>query len=161
MCPNQLGYPPTCQFKCACSKAAGNVKLSNYMHLVPRKITNVTIPTLVRDSSVSTATRYKLDGQGIEPGGGARFSATVQTGPGAHPASYTMCTASFPGLKRPGRGVGHPSPSSAEVKGRVELYIFSPFGPSWTVLGWPLSLRLTIRPLPANDTMLSTGTTLS
>ena len=30
---------------------------------------------------------------------GARFSAPVQTGPEAHPASYTMCTVSFPGGK--------------------------------------------------------------
>ena len=35
---------------------------------------------------------------------GARFSAPVQTGPGAHPASFTMGTASFPGVKD-GRGV--------------------------------------------------------
>ena len=27
---------------------------------------------------------------GSNPSGGARFSAPVQTGPGAHPASYTM-----------------------------------------------------------------------
>jgi len=33
---------------------------------------------------------------------GARFSANVQTGPGAHAASYTMGTGSFPGVKRPG-----------------------------------------------------------
>jgi hypothetical protein len=33
---------------------------------------------------------------------GARFSAPVQTGPGAYPASYTMGTGSFPGVKRPG-----------------------------------------------------------
>ena len=39
---------------------------------------------------------------------GARFSAPLQTGPGAHPASYTMGTGSFPGIKRPGRGVDHP-----------------------------------------------------
>jgi len=37
-----------------------------------------------------------------------RFSATVQTGPGAHPASYTMSTGSFPGVKRPKRGVNRP-----------------------------------------------------
>ena len=30
---------------------------------------------------------------------GARFSAPVQTGPGAHPASSTMGTGSFPGVK--------------------------------------------------------------
>jgi len=33
----------------------------------------------------------------------ARFSVPVQTGPGAHPASCTMGTASFPGVKS-GRG---------------------------------------------------------
>jgi hypothetical protein len=34
----------------------------------------------------------------------ARFFAHVQTGPGAHLASCTMGTGSFPGVKRPGRG---------------------------------------------------------
>ena len=34
----------------------------------------------------------------------ARFSAPVQIGPGAHPASCTMGTGSFPGVKS-GRGV--------------------------------------------------------
>jgi len=57
---------------------------------------------------------------------GAKFSAPVQAGPGAHPSSCTMGTGSFPGVKRPGRGVDHPSPSSAEVEGRVELYIWLP-----------------------------------
>jgi hypothetical protein len=47
---------------------------------------------------------------------GARFFASVQTGPGAHPASSTMDTGSFPGVKRPGRGASHPSPPSAEVE---------------------------------------------
>jgi hypothetical protein len=43
----------------------------------------------------------------------ARFPAPVQTGSGAHPASYTMGTGSFPGVKRPERSVDHPFPSSA------------------------------------------------
>jgi hypothetical protein len=47
---------------------------------------------------------------------GARFFAHVQTGPEAHPASCTMGTRSFPGVKRPGRGADHSPPSSAEVK---------------------------------------------
>jgi len=38
-----------------------------------------------------------------------------------------MGTGSSPGVKRPGRGVDHPPPSSAEVKERVELYICSPY----------------------------------
>jgi hypothetical protein len=33
-----------------------------------------------------------------------------------------------PGVKRPGRGVDHPPPSSAEVKEREELYLCSPLG---------------------------------
>jgi len=61
---------------------------------------------------------------------GARFSAPVQTCPGSQPASYTMGTGSFPGVKWPGRGVDHPPPSSAEVKERVELYLYYSFGPS-------------------------------
>jgi len=68
---------------------------------------------------------------------GARFSAPVQTGPGAHPASSTMGTGSFPGIQRTGHGVDHPPPS-VEVKERVELSLYSPCGPSWTVLGWSL-----------------------
>ena len=53
-------------------------------------------------SSVGIATGYGLDGPGIESR--ARFSAPVQTGPGAHPTSCTMGTGSFPGGKS-GRGV--------------------------------------------------------
>jgi hypothetical protein len=41
----------------------------------------------------------------------------------------------FPGVKQPGRGVDHPSSSSAEAKERVELYLYSPSGLSWPVLG--------------------------
>jgi hypothetical protein len=63
------------------------------------------------------------------------FPTPVQAGPGAHPASCTMGTGSFPGVKRPGRGVDHPPPSSAEVKERVELYLYSPSWPSWPVPG--------------------------
>jgi len=66
--------------------------------------------------------------RGSNPGGGARFSAHIQTGPGAHPASYTTRTGSFSGIKRPGHGVDHPS--SAEVKERVQLYLYSYSGPS-------------------------------
>ena len=62
-----------------------------------------------RNSVVGIATRNGLDGPGIESRWVARFSAAVQTSPGAHPAFYTMGTGSFPGVKWPGRGVDHPS----------------------------------------------------
>ena len=55
-------------------------------------------------SSVGIATGYGLDGPAIESRWGARFSAPVQTGPAAHPASCTMGTGSFPGVKS-GRAV--------------------------------------------------------
>jgi hypothetical protein len=48
-----------------------------------------------RDSSVLIPFRYGLDGPEIESRWGARFSAPAQTGPGAHPASYTMGTGSL------------------------------------------------------------------
>ena len=73
---------------------------------------------------------------------GVRFSTLLQTGPGAHPASYAMDTESFPEVKRPGRGVNNPSPSTAEVKERVELYLYSLSWPSWPDLGWTLPLPL-------------------
>ena len=56
---------------------------------------------------------------------GASFSLPVQTGPWTHPASYIMGTGSFPGVKRPSRGVDHPPPSSAEDKERVELSLWA------------------------------------
>jgi hypothetical protein len=64
----------------------------------------------------------------------ARFSAPVQSCPGAHSASYAVGTGSFPGAKRSGRRVDHTPPSSAEVKERVELYFYSLDGPSWPVI---------------------------
>jgi hypothetical protein len=65
---------------------------------------------------------------------GARFSAPVHAGPGAHPASCKMCTGSFPGAES-SRGVTltpHPLlvPRS---KTRVALYLYSPKGLSWPV----------------------------
>jgi hypothetical protein len=82
------------------------------------------------DSSVGTGTRYGLDGAGIEFRWGARFSAPVHNGPWAHPGFYTVGNGSFPGVKRPGSGVDHPPPFSAEVKEKLELYFYSPSGPS-------------------------------
>jgi hypothetical protein len=64
-----------------------------------------------------------------------------------YPASCTMGTGSFPGVKRPGRGVDHPPSSSASVKERVELYLYSPSGPSWPVIGRTLLYIATVAPL--------------
>ena len=65
---------------------------------------------------VGIATGYGAGQSGDRIPVGARFSAPVQTGPGARPASCTMGTGSFPGAKRPGRDVDPSPPSSAVVK---------------------------------------------
>jgi hypothetical protein len=85
-----------------------------------------------RDSSVGIATGYGLDGSGMESRWGARFLAHVQTGRRAHPASCTMGTVSFPGVKRPGRDANHP-PLLAPRSGKSKTIPLPPllwaFGP--------------------------------
>jgi hypothetical protein len=88
------------------------------------------------DSSVGIATRYGLEGPGIKFRWGAGFSAPFQNSPVAHPASCTLGTGCFPCVKLPGSSDGNPFPCSDDVKERVRLYIYSPSGPSWPVLGW-------------------------
>jgi hypothetical protein len=81
----------------------------------------------VPGSSVGIANGYGLDGPGIESRWGARFSAPVQTGPGAHPASCKMGTGSFPEVES-GRGVTltpHPLLVLRSKKNIVELYLYS------------------------------------
>jgi hypothetical protein len=78
-------------------------------------------------SVVSIATAYGLDGPGIESRRGSRFSTLLQTGPEAHPSFLYNGYRVFPGGKiRPGREADPSTPSSAEVKNRVELYLYSP-----------------------------------
>ena len=88
-----------------------------------------------RDSVVGLATCYELDGTGIESRWGRDFEHPSRP---AYPASCTIGTGSSPGVKQPGRGVDHPPLSSAEVKERVELYLYSPCGPSWPVIRYTL-----------------------
>jgi hypothetical protein len=71
---------------------------------------------------------------------GSRFSAPIQTGPGAYPASCTMGTGSFPGVKRLGRGAERPPLSKYRGHETVGLYLYSPSGPLWPVMGEPLPL---------------------
>ena len=94
-----------------------------------------------RDSSVGIATRYGLDGPGIESRWGWDYPHPSIPAPGPTLRPIQWAPGLFRGIKRPGRGVDHPPLSSAEVKERVELYLYPPpFGLSWPVLGWPLPL---------------------
>jgi hypothetical protein len=72
-------------------------------------------------SSVGIATDLRAGWSGDRIPVGTRFSAPVQTGPGAHPASSTMGTGSFPEVKY-GRGVlltSHPLLVPRSRKGRA------------------------------------------
>ena len=104
-------------------------------------IVHITEP-MGRDFSVGRATRYWLDGPGIEFRWWTKFSLPVQTGPGAHPASCTTGTGSFPGVNRTGCGADHPFPSKCRGNERVGLYIYSPSGPQWAVIGWTFTFTL-------------------
>jgi hypothetical protein len=72
------------------------------------------VPIVGRDSSVSIVIRYGLEGPGIEP----RWSRDLP-----------QLSRLVPGVKQTGRSVNHPPTSKAEVKERVELYVYSPSGP--------------------------------
>ena len=52
----------------------------------------------------------------------------------------TMGNGSFPGVKRPVRVADHPPPSKCRGLERVELYLYSPSGPSWPVIGGTFTL---------------------
>jgi hypothetical protein len=70
---------------------------------------------------VFIATAYGLDGSGIEAWWGRDFP------PLGPPSLLYNGYQLFPGGKlRPGRDADPSTPSSAEVKNRVELYLYSP-----------------------------------
>ena len=88
-----------------------------------------------RDRVDGIATRYGLDGPGIEYRWGRDFPHPSRPTPGTHPAPCTMGTGSFPEVKRPGRGTDHPPPSKRRGHERVGLYLYSPSEPQWPVMG--------------------------
>ena len=91
-----------------------------------------------RDRVGSMAARCGLDDPGIESRSRRDFPQLLRL---AHSASCIVGTESrSPGLKRSGRGGDHPPPSSAKVKERVEIYLHSPFLPSWPILSSTLLL---------------------
>ena len=78
------------------------------------------------DSSVGIATTVRAGRSGDRIPVGGKIFRTRPDRSWAHRASYTVGTRSFPGVKRPGHGVDHPSLSSVEAKEIVELYFYSP-----------------------------------
>ena len=94
------------------------------------------IPAGGWDSSVGIVTRYGLDDPGIDSRWGRDFPhpPSPVLGP-TQPSVQGVPTGSFQRVKRPWHGVDHIPSCSTELEGRVELYICSPSGPSWPVLG--------------------------
>ena len=79
----------------------------------------------------------------------------IQIGSGAHPASCTMGTGSFQGVKAAGAWRWPPTPILCRGHERVELYLYSPSGPVWPATEWNLNLPyLTLPYLTLNVTKL-------
>ena len=88
------------------------------------------------DSSVGIATAYGLDGPVIESRWGGEVFRTSPDRPWGPPSLLYNGYRVFPGGKvRPGRDADLSPTSSAEVKSRVELHLYSPQGPSWPLKG--------------------------
>jgi hypothetical protein len=86
--------------------------------------------TAIAQSVLQLATGWKV--RGSNPGGKRDFPhpSRLALGP---PNPYTMGTGSFQGVMLSGRDTDHPLPTSAEVKERVKLYLYSPSGLSWLI----------------------------
>jgi hypothetical protein len=97
-----------------------------------------------RDSAVGIATRYGLSGPGIDSRWGREFPHPSRSDLGPTQPPIQWISGFFPGGKASGAWRWPPTRSSAEVKNRVGLYLYSPSGPSWPVIGWPLPLHFII-----------------
>ena len=117
---------------------------------VPKDCTQVElcaspVCTVGPGSSASIASGYGLDGPGIEFRWGGEISRICPDRPWSPPSLLYNGYRVFLGCKeRPGRDADPSSPSSVVAHERVELYLYSPYGPyglyraSVPVHGWPL-----------------------
>ena len=90
------------------------------------------------DSAVGIAVRYSWTVRESNPGRGEIFRTRPDRHWGPPTVLYNGYLVFFPGWKAAGAWCWLPTPSIAEVKEIVELYLLCPSGPSWPVLEWPL-----------------------
>jgi hypothetical protein len=94
------------------------------------------IPQFVdRDNVIGIATRFEIDGPGIEFWWGRDFPHLSRTALGSTSPLHNGYQFSLPKVSRPCRGFNHPPPSSTEVKERVQLCLYSPSLSAWWVTG--------------------------
>ena len=109
----------------------------SFTYCLYRIVTVLTINTLCRiwrslsamlgrDGSVSIAIRYGLDGPGIESQLEVEIFRTRPDRPCGPRSLIYSGYRIFPGGKEAGAWRWPPTPSTAEVKERVELYLYSP-----------------------------------
>ena len=110
-----------------------NISLRNALSLqpFPNTIWCEFLNSVGRDSSVGIATCYVLNGPGTNPCGDEIFRTHPDRRWGPPSLLYNWYRVSFPGAKWPERGVDHSPLSCAEVKERVELYLYPPL---WAIM---------------------------
>jgi hypothetical protein len=105
----------------------------------PLKACNgIALPLLLtkgRHRSVGIATRYGMDVPGIESRWGRDFPHPSRPALGPTQPPIKSVLGHLPGVKATGTWRWPPTQSSAELKERVELHLFSPSGPSCHVRG--------------------------
>ena len=79
--------------------------------------------------------RNGLDGLGMESWWGHDFLHPSRPALGPTQPPLQCVGVCFVGIMQHGRGIVHPLPSGTEVKERVELYLCSASGLSWSVVG--------------------------
>ena len=91
-----------------------------------------------RDSAVGIATALRVGRSGDRISVGGRdfpYPSRLALGHTQPPVQWV--TGLSQGVKRPVRGADHPSPSKCRGQDRVGLYLYSPSGSSWPVMGTP------------------------
>jgi hypothetical protein len=113
----------------------------HWSHEETSKISFVHYILMGQDSVVSIATHYMVGSLGIE----SRWSEIFCTCPDWSRSPHSLLYSGyqvFLGGKVAGAWLDYPPLSSAEIKERVELYLYSPSGLLWHVLGWTSPLPL-------------------